>query len=87
MTAMFDPREWLDDCERALADADYLATRIARVAAHPGTELAALHMRITALRAEFERARLELGYGDSSPKDDRTLGTRSPWCAPVDPRD
>ena len=82
-TPVFDPREWLDDCERALADADYLATRLARVAAHPHSELTALRMQIAALRAEFERARSELGYGDFSPRADHHSGTQSPWCTPI----
>ena len=80
---VFDPRQWLDDCERALADADYLATRLARVAAYPDSDLTALRLRITALRADFERARHELGYGDLEPGAGRPLDGASPWCAPV----
>ena len=83
---MFDPSEWFDECERALADAEYLANRLARVAAQPDSDVTALRLGISALRAEFERARAELNlrnrkaFGSQEP-----AGSASPWCEPAPP--
>jgi hypothetical protein len=80
---MFNPRQWLDECERALDDADYLAGRLARTAqAGSSADITALRIRISALRAEFERARIAMdmprggGGADASEVDD---GAQSPW--------
>lgn len=79
---MFEPLEWLDECERALADAEYLAVRLARASSHADGDLTALRLRIAALRAEFGRARAELGMEQRR----RAIhpdwaGGKSPWCA------
>ena len=82
---MFDPSQWFDDCERALADAEYLANRLARVDAHPNSDVTALRLGISALRAEFERARVELSLRDrkdfGTPQATRSA---SPWCEPAE---
>ena len=58
---MFDPIQWLDDCEAALLDADHLATWLARSAgADIAAELDDLRIRIAVLRAEIQRARVDL---------------------------
>lgn len=87
---MFDPRQWLDECERALDDADYLAGRLARAGQAGSTaDITALRIRISALRAEFERARIAMdmprgGGGTSSPEADG--GSQSPWPSADRPR-
>lgn len=79
---MFDPRHWLDECERALDDADYLAGRLARSGQAVSVEdITALRVRISAVRAEFDRARIAMDLprcsGDEGPE---TLGgERTPW--------
>jgi hypothetical protein len=81
---MFNPSEWFDECERALADAEYLANRLARVAAHPDSDVTALRLGISALRAEFERARTELSLGDRRVIGAQApSGSASPWCDPT----
>ena len=81
---MFDPSEWFDECERALADAEYLANRLARADAHSQSDVTALRLGISALRAEFERARLELNLRDSKAFTRGQLtGSASPWCEPA----
>jgi hypothetical protein len=80
---MFDPIQWLDDCEQALADADYLAVRLAR-AGSSGSDLTALRMRIAALRAEFERARGEFGIAARRQvHPDWISRPDTPWCPPA----
>ena len=81
---MFDPSEWFDECERALADAEYLANRLARAEAHSYSDITALRLGISALRAEFERARVELKLRDSKGSYREKLdGAASPWCEPA----
>ena len=85
---MFDPVEWLDDCEAALVDADFLAAWMARSkSADVAAELDALRIRIAVLRAELQRARAGLsGEARSGPargKDDsnrhRWVKMTAPW--------
>ena len=81
---MIDPSEWFDDCERALADAEYLGNRLARAEAHSHSDITALRLGISALRAEFERARVELKLRDSKGSyREQPAGAASPWCEPA----
>lgn len=83
--AMFDPVSWLDDCERALADADYLAGRLARSAGtDEAADVTALRIRIAALRAEFERARIAMGVPRLG--GGAALHDEAPWPAVDRPR-
>ena len=83
---MFDPIQWLDDCEAALVDADYLATWLARSAgANIAAELDDLRIRIAVLRAEIQRARVDLknrgagGGGANGSGGLRWDGKPAPW--------
>ena len=62
---MFDPIQWLDDCEAALLDADHLALWLAQSAgANLAGELDDLRIRIAVVRAEIQRARVDLMQRD-----------------------
>ena len=82
---MFDPIQWLDDCEAALLDADHLALWLARSA---GTKVAAelddLRIQIAVLRAEIQRARVDLmqrkkGGGSKDSEETPWNGRPAPW--------
>lgn len=86
---MFDPVEWLDDCEAALVDADFLAAWMARSkSADVAAQLDELRIRIAVLRAELQRARAGLGgkprTGPPRGKDDsnrqRWAKLTAPWA-------
>ena len=58
---MLDPIQWLDDSEAALADADRIASWLARSdKAGITDEVEVLRIRIAVLRAELRRARSDL---------------------------
>ncbi|WP_162888043.1 hypothetical protein [Sphingomonas mesophila] len=73
---------WLDECEAALADADYLAGRLARGGStETAADATALRIRIAALRAEFERARIAMGAPRLGGVERRKERAPAPWPA------
>ena len=58
---MFDPIQWVDECEAALVDADHLAVWLAQSgSANVAADLESLRIRIAVLRAELQRARVDI---------------------------
>jgi hypothetical protein len=47
-------RRWIAECDRALADAEYLVDRLGRVEGKAGAELSVLRVSIAALRARLD---------------------------------
>ena len=78
---MFDPIQWLDDCEAALGDADFLASWLARSGnAGISDDLEVLRIRIAVLRAELQRARADLtAVGRAADGPDRQARDTSLW--------
>lgn len=84
---MFDPMEWLDECERRLAEADSLAERMTRTCEPAGRgEIDVLRLRIAALRAEFERARIAMGLPRLTGGGGAAEGQQAPWRTTERPR-
>ncbi len=82
---MFDPIQWLDDCEAALVDADTLASWLVQSRSGDAViELDSLRIRIAVLRAELQRARVELServrIGSGAGSDPSPwAGKPAPW--------
>ena len=45
---------WITECDQALADAEYLITRLGRLEGRANADLSALRVRILALRAQLD---------------------------------
>jgi len=77
--------KWISECHAALASADALAARLARLPGGSTGEIAELRARIMTLRAALERREVGqpvAGRRQLHPSWSNLASVATPWCPP-----